>query len=78
MKMKVHEGRKPTKNKSIAFKVTPSIVVVEDEEFSNEGEEDFAMLIRKVAKMFYKKGRQSNFRRTRPQGKFERKEEMGS
>ena len=57
--------------------MTPSIVVVEDE-FSDEGEEDFAMLIRKVAKMFYKKGRQSNLRRTRPQGKFERKEEMDS
>ena len=33
------------------------------------------MLIRKVGKMFYKKGRQSNFRRGKPQGRYERKRE---
>ena len=33
------------------------------------------MLIRKVGKMFYKKGRQSNFRRGRPQGRLEKKKE---
>jgi len=54
MEMKVRKGREPTKKKSIAFKVTFSIV---EEESSEEGEEDFAMLIRKVRKMFYKRGR---------------------
>ena len=73
MEMKVRERREPTKKKSIAFKATPSIV--KDEESTDEDEEDFAMLIQRVGKMFYKKGRKSNFRRTRPQGKFERKKE---
>ena len=37
------------------------------------------MLIRKVGRIFYKKGRQSNFRRGRPQERFEKKkEEIGS
>ena len=41
-------------------------------------EEDFAMLIRKVGKMFYNKKSNSNFRRSRQQENFERKrEEMG-
>ena len=57
---------------SIAFKATPSIA--EDDESMDEGEEEeFAMLLRKVGKIFYKKGRMSNFRRARPQGKNERK-----
>ena len=64
MKMKVREGREPTKKKSIAFKAT--LLIVEDEEVMDEGEEDFAMLIRRVGKMFYKRGRKSNFRRIRP------------
>jgi len=42
---------------------------------SEEYDEDSAMLIRKVGKMFYKKGRQSNFRRGRPQGRFEKRRE---
>ena len=54
MEMKVREGRDPTKKKVIAFKATLSIV--EDEETTDEGEEDFTMLIRKVKKLFYKKG----------------------
>ena len=33
------------------------------------------MLIRKVGKMFYKKSRQSNFRRGRPQGRLDKKRE---
>ena len=53
--MKVCKGREPPKKKFIAFKVTPSIA--EEEESMDEGEEeDFAMLIRKVGKIFYKKG----------------------
>ena len=62
--------------KAIAFKATPSSF--DEEESSEDGDEDFAMLIRKVGKMFYKKERQSNFRRGRHQGRFEKKkEEMG-
>ena len=76
MEMKVREEREPPKKKSVAFKSTPSSI--EEEESSKDGDEDFAMLIRRVGKMLYKKGRQSNFRRGRPQGKFEKKkEEMG-
>ena len=41
-------------------------------------EEDFAMLVRKVGKLFYKKGRMSNYQKGRPQGRDDRKkEEMG-
>ena len=57
MKMKVRERETP-KKKAIAFKATPSII---DEDSSEDGDEDFAMLIRRVGKIFYKKGRQSNF-----------------
>ena len=64
MEIKVREEREPTKKKSFSFKVTPSIV--QEEGSSEEGEEDFAMLIQKVGKMFYKSGRQSNYRRSRP------------
>ena len=73
MKMKVREERETQKKKAIAFKATPSSF--DEEESSEDGDEDFAMLIRKVGKMFYKKGRQSNFRRGRHQGRFEKKKE---
>ena len=45
----------------------------------DEGEEEeFAMLVRKVGKLFYKKGIISNFRRARSQSKNDgKKEEMG-
>ena len=73
MEMKVREEREAPKKKALAFKATPTN---HDEEDSSEDyDEDFAMLIRKVGKMFYKKGRQSNFRRGKPQGRFERKRE---
>ena len=71
MKMKVREEREIPKKKAIAFKATPSSF--DEEESSEDGDEDFAMLIRKVGKIFYKKGRQSNFRRGRYQGRFEKK-----
>ena len=61
--MKVREERKTLKKKAIAFKATLSSFV--EEESSKDGDDDFAMLIRKVGKMFYKKGRQRNFRRGR-------------
>ena len=64
MEMKVREGREPTKKKSIAFKANSSIE--DQEDLSEEGEEDLTMLIQKVERMFYKKGRQSNYRRGRP------------
>ena len=64
MEMKVREEREAPKKKAIAFKVTPSSF--NEEESSEDGDEDFAMLIRKMGKMFYKKGRQSNFRRGKP------------
>ena len=41
MEMKVREERKPPKKKSIAFKATLSSI----EESSEDGDEDFAMLI---------------------------------
>jgi len=75
IKMKVREEKEIPKKKAIAFKATPSSFI--EEESSKDGDEDFAMLIRKVGKMFYKKERQSNFRRGRHQGRFEKKEEMG-
>ena len=65
MKMKVREGREPPNKKSIVFKATPSIM--EKDECMDEGEEeDSAMLIKKIGKIFCKKRRMSNFRRTRP------------
>ena len=76
MEMKIRGERESTKKKSIAFKTTPSSI--EEEESSKDGDEDFAMLIWKVGRMFYKKGRQSNFQKGRPQGRFEKKKkEMG-
>jgi len=71
--MKEREERETLKKKDIAFKTTPSSF--DEEESSKDDDEDFAILIRKVDKMFYKKERQSNFRRGRHQGRFEKKEE---
>ena len=65
-KMKVREERETPKKKAIAFKATPSSF--DEEEPSKDSDEDFAILIRKLGKMFYKKGRESNFRRRRHQG----------
>ena len=73
MEMKVREEREATKKNAIAFKATPSSY--NEDESSEDYDEDFAMLIRKVGKMFYKKGRQSNFRKGRPQGRFKKKRE---
>ena len=70
IEMKGREERETPKKKAIAFKVTPSSF--DEEELSEDGDENFAMLIRKVGKMFYKKGRQSNFRRGR-----QKKKKMG-
>ena len=71
MKMKVREEREAPKKKAIAFKATPSSF--DEDESSEDYDEDFTMLIRKVGKMFYKKDRQSNFRRGRPQETLEKK-----
>ena len=57
--MKVREKRETPKKKVIAFKATSSSF--DEEESLKDGNEDFTILIRKVGKMFYKKGRQSNF-----------------
>jgi len=73
MEMKVRGEREPTKKKSKAFKATP--FSIEEEESLEEGDQDFAMLIQKVDRMFYKKERQSNFRKGRSQERFEKKEE---
>ena len=54
--MKVREERETSKKKAIAFKATTSSF--DEEESSKDGDEDFVMLIWKVGKMFYKKGRQ--------------------
>ena len=72
MKMKVREEKEASKKKAVAFKATP--YSFNEDESSKDGDEDFAMLIRKVSKMFYKKGRQNNFRRGRPQGRLEKEE----
>ena len=74
MEMKVREERKTPKKKVIAFKATPFTI---NEDSSEDRDEDFAVLIRRVGIMFYEKGRQNNFRRERPQGRFEQKEEIG-
>ena len=71
MKMKMKEERETLKKKVIPFKATPS--TIDEEDSSEDGDENFAMLIRKVGKMFYKKRRQINFRRERHQGRFEKK-----
>ena len=51
--MKVREERETPKKKAIVLKVTPSSL--DEEESSKDSDEDFAMLIRKVGKMFYKR-----------------------
>ena len=53
MEMKVREEREALKKKAIAFKATPSSF--DEDESSEDDDEDFAMLIRKVGKIFYKK-----------------------
>ena len=73
MEMKVREERETPEKKVIAFKAIPSSF--DEEESSEDGGEDFAMLIKKVVKMFYKKERQSNFWRGKHQGRFEKKKE---
>jgi len=55
IEMKVREKRETPKKKAIAFKATPS--TINEEDSSEDGDEDFVMLIRKVGKMFYKKER---------------------
>ena len=55
IEMKVREKRDIPKKKAIAFKATASSF--DEEESLEDGDEDFAMLIRKVGKIFYKKGR---------------------
>jgi len=57
--MKVRKESKTPKKKAIAFKATLS--TIHEEDSSEDGDEDFVMLIRRVGKMFYKKERQSNF-----------------
>ena len=74
MEMKVREERETPKKKTIAFRATP--FTIDKENSSEDGDEDFAMLIRRVGKMFCKKGRQNNFQRGRLQGRFEKNEEM--
>ena len=71
--MKVKEERETLKKKAIAFKVKATPLSFVEEDSSEYGDEDFAMLIRKVGKIFYKKGRQSNFRRGRIKGDLKRR-----
>ena len=73
MEMKVREEREAPKKKAIAFKDTP--IIHEEDDSSEDCDEDFVMLIWKVGKMFYRKGRQSNFQRGKPHGRFEKKRE---
>ena len=73
MEMKVREEKEASKKKALAFKAVPS--THNEEDSLEDYDEDFAMLLRKVGKMFYKKGKQSNFRRGRPQRRFEKKRE---
>jgi len=67
MKMEVREEKEPLKKKATAFRVTPSIP--EDDSMDKKEEDEFTMLVWKVSKMFYKKERMSNFRRSRMQKK---------
>jgi len=53
MKMKVREERELLKRNSIAFRASPYIL--KEEDFMDENEKDFTMLIRKVGKMLYNK-----------------------
>ena len=68
------EEREPQKKKSIAFKATPSFQE-DDEDMDEEDEDEFAMVVRKVGKMFCKQGKMSNYRRGRLQGKGERRKD---
>ena len=52
MEMKVREKREPPTKKAITFRASPSIPEEEDSMNENE-EENFAMLIKKVGKIFY-------------------------
>ena len=72
MEMKVQEEREAQKEKIITFITSPPIP--KDDDFIDE----FSMLMRKVRKMFYKKGRMSNFQILRIQEKSDwRKEDIG-
>ena len=53
--MKVKEERETLKKKAIAFKVKATPLSFVEEDSSEYGDEDLAMLIQKVGKMFYKK-----------------------
>ena len=57
MEMKVREERETPKKKVIAFNATPS--TINEKDSSEDGDEDFSMLIRRVGKIFYKKGRKA-------------------
>ena len=46
MEVKVREERETPKKKAIAFKPTPS--AIDEEDSSENGDEDFSMLIRRV------------------------------
>jgi len=75
--MNVLEEREPQKKKNIAFRATPSIPE-DDESMDGDEADEFAMLDRKIGKLFYKKGRMCNFQIGRTQGKSDqKKEEMG-
>jgi len=63
MEMKVRKEREGPKKKAVVFKATPSSF--DEDESSENYDEEFAMLIRKVGKMFYKKGRQSKRKTSR-------------
>ena len=64
MERKVLEEREPQKKKSVALKATPCIPK-EDEELDKEDEDEFAMAVRQVVRMFYKKEKMSKCRRTK-------------
>ena len=72
MKMKMREEREPPKKKAIAFKATPSSF--DEEESSEDGDEDFAMLIKKVGKMFYEKGSKATFKEEDIKGDLKRRQ----
>ena len=74
MERRVREERKPQKEKCVAFNVTSSIPV-DDENVGEDEEVEFAMLVRKMGRMFYKQGKMINHRRPKWQGKGERKKE---
>ena len=73
MERKVRVEREPRKKRSVAFKATPSIS--EGNEIMDDDEDEFSMIMRKVEKMFFKQGKMNNHRRSKWQGKGERKKE---